>query len=484
MATAFQLKGLFEKRGKLKAELERLHGTIGREEREMTADEKAQFEKIKTEWVALGEQIQKVQAELAAFETLLAGNPDNNPATTDPPADPSSDPAMQSNSRRTPGREDRSHNPRGGDGASATDGYSHLFSQRAQDLKLARQAWARSQYEIPLTQRHVEACQRLRFNPNAKTLELRLGPPQDRAKRMQERALTVTTSGGGYLIAEDYSFELEQKLVDFSGVRGICREMVTDTGADLPYPTEDDTGNTGELLAINTEVAYADPSFASVTFGAYKFSSKGILVPYELMQDAAFDVDSMVFGEVGTRIGRIQATYFATGSGSSQPHGIVTASSLGVTSANATSFTADELTRLAHSVDPAYRTDPSCGYMMKDDVLAYALTLKDSAGRPLLRESYAVGSGTNGNRSGLTLNGFPVYVNQAMTGLTSNLPVSATKHVLFGAMSKFIVRDAGTVRVSRLDERWAEKDQVGFIGFLRSDSRCVNTSAIKHLLQA
>ena len=40
------------------------------------------------------------------------------------------------------------------------------------------------------------------------------------------------------------------------------------------------------------------------------------------------------------------------------------------------------------------------------------------------------------------------------------------------------------MRLRRLDERYAEKDQVGFIGFLRTDARCVNTSAIKYMVQA
>lgn len=463
MSKAFQLKAKREERAKIKAELEKLGDVLKKEGRAMGADEKAAFDKLKADWVAVNDSIRTVEADISDIDALV------NAAPADAPADP---PAQNSN--RHPGREDRDTDPR----------RPHDFAAQARDVKLARQAWARRQYGLPLTRAHKAACERVGINPRAKELVIRLGDPATRADRFQKRALTVTTSGGGYLIAQDYSYELEQKLVDFSNVRGVCRELQTEDGSDLPWPTEDDTGNVGELLAINTDVAYADPVFASVTFGAYKFSSKGVIVPNELMQDAAFDVDSLVMGEIGTRIGRVQSTYFTTGSGVSQPKGIVTCASAGLTTAAATAFTADELTKLAHSVDPAYRQDPSCGYMMKDDVLAYALMLKDSSGRPLLRESYAQGAGTSGHQSNLTLNGFPVHVNQAMTGLTANVPVTATKHVLFGAFSKFVVRDAGAVRLRRLDERWAEKDQVGFIGFLRSDSNSVNTSAIKYMAQA
>jgi HK97 family phage major capsid protein len=472
MLKTFKLKELREKRGKIREELSKLGDALRKESRAMTSDEKSAFDKLKADFSALTTQIQTVEADISAIDQMLTndGEPGDGGDGGDPAADGGANSAGRGNvnHRRQPA----------GDGAD--------LARQERDVRLARQAWARRQWGIPLTKEHAEACKRTGLNPRAKELVVRLGNPATRAERLREkRALTVTTSGGGYLIAQDYSHELESKLVDFSNVRGVCREIQTQNGADLPWPTEDDTGNTGELLAINTATATnADPSFASITFGAYKFSSKGILVPNELIQDADFDVDSLVFGEAGTRIGRVQSTYFTTGTGTSQPKGIVTCASAGITTAVAAAFTADELTRLAHSVDPAYRKAPSCGYMMKDDVLAYALMLKDSNGRPLLRESYAQGAGTNGTGSNLTCNGFPVYVNQAMTGLTANVPVTATKHVLFGDFKKFIVRDAGAVRLRRLEERYAEADQVAFIAFLRSDSNCVNTAAIKYMVQA
>jgi HK97 family phage major capsid protein len=474
MATASQQyrnKALREERGQIKAALEALGTKLRNENRAMSAEEKGQFDKLKASFSTVSESIRASEADMAALDQLVNAEypePEGDAAPADAP------PAEGMNSKRVPGREDRNGGPRGINP-----------EQRAEDVRLARQAWARSQSKIPLTREHKAACERLGFNPKRKELDIRLGNPRDRKQRWQQRALTVTTSGGGYLIAEDYSYELEVALVDFSGVRGICREVQTEDGSDLPWPTETDTGNTGELLAINTATATnADPTFSSVTFGAYKYSSKAILVPNELIQDAAFDVDSLIFEMCGTRIGRAQGAAFTTGTGTNQPKGVVTCASAGLTTAAAAAFTADELTRLAHTVDPAYRKGASVGYMMKDDVLAYCLLLKDANGNPLLRERFNQGGGTDGNRSSLVINGFPVFVNQNMTGLTSNVPVTATKHVLFGDFSKFIVRDAGSVRMKRLEERYAIEDQVAFVGFLRSDSNCVNTAAIKYMLQA
>jgi HK97 family phage major capsid protein len=473
MATASQQyrnKALREERGQIKAALEALGTKLRNENRAMSAEEKGQFDKLKASFSSVSESIRASEADMAALDQLVNAEYPEPEGDAAPAGDP---PAEGMNSKRVPGREDRDGRPRGGD------------SQRAQDIAVAHRAWARAQGRIPLTRSEVETCKRVGINPRAKELEFRLGNPKTRAERFEKRALTVTTTGGGYLIAEDYSYELEKKLVDFSAVRGICREVQTADGSDLPWPTEDDTSNEGELLAINTATATnADPTFASVTFGAYKISSKAILVPNELMQDAAFDVDSLIFEMVGTRIGRKQASYFTTGTGTNEPKGVVTCAAAGITTAAAAAFTGDELTRLAHSVDPAYRQGPNVGYMMKDDVLCYALLLKDANGRPLLREGYNRGAGTSANRSNLILNDWPVFVNQKMTGLTSNVPVTATKHVLFGDFSKFIIRDAGSVRLKRLEERYAIEDQVAFVGFLRSDSNCVNTAAIKYMLQA
>jgi hypothetical protein len=55
------------------------------------------------------------------------------------------------------------------------------------------------------------------------------------------------------------------------------------------------------------------------------------------------------------RIGRGTNQHFTTGTGSSQPQGIVTGATTGVTAAGVAAITADELIDLVHSVDPAYR---------------------------------------------------------------------------------------------------------------------------------
>lgn len=460
----FEVKALREKRGKIRVDIEAIGTAMKAESRAMTPEEKSAFDKLKTDFAAVSETIRMAEASIKEIDDLLGGAGGGGEGDA-PVADPAADGGANS-----AGRGGVDHRQKPQDQARASN-----------DKRLAFRAWLRGQHGVRPTADEAAACKRTGLNPKAKAWDIRLGDPSTRANRgiqTQKRALTVTTTAGGYLIKQDFSDMLEETLVSYSNVRGIADELQTETGAPLPYPTENDTTNTGELLSINTEVAYADPAFASVTFAAYKFSSKGVIVPWELIQDSEFDIDSMVSKEIGIRIGRIEGSYFTTGTGTNEPKGVVTCAAAGITTASATAFTADELTRLMFSVDRAYRDSPKVGYMMKDDVIGYCALLKDSNGRPLLRE------GHDSSPTDFVINAKPVYANQFMTGLTSAIPVTATKHVLFGDFSKFKIRDAGPVRLKRLDERWAEKDQVGFIAFHRSDSNCVNTAAIKYLLQA
>lgn len=464
----FQMKGLREKRGGIKAKLEALGQKLRTEQRAMTPEEQSAFDALKADFVAVSEGIRAAEKDMAALDSLLSadhgGGEEEAPA--DAPADPSAEGGANSLGRGRVNRRIKSE--RAGDGASA--------ARNAVDRSIAFRAWARAQYGRPITDEQRAACRRAGINPRSKHFEFRIGGPNSILKRAQ----SLTAASGGYTVAEDFSGELESALVDYSNVRGVCDEFTTATGADMPWPTEDDTSNTGEQLGEGVETAFADTTFSSVTFGAFKFSSKGILVSHELLNDSFFNLEQFLGQQIGHRIGRIQGQRFTTGTGTGQPKGIVACASAGVTAAGATAITAPELTRLAFSVDRAYRQGPKVGYMMHDSILAYCMTLVDTTGKPLFRETFRDGV------SMLVMNGFPVYTNQFMQSATTatGLPVTATKSVLFGDFSKFKIRDVGTVRVRRLDERYATSDELGFIGFMRSDSDCINANAIKYLLQA
>jgi HK97 family phage major capsid protein len=60
------------------------------------------------------------------------------------------------------------------------------------------------------------------------------------------------------------------------------------------------------------------------------------------------------------------------------------------------------------------------------------------------------------------------------------------KSVLFGDFSKFVIRDVRGFTLVRLDERYADYHQVGFLAFLRTDSDLLDagTHPIKHYVNS
>lgn len=287
--------------------------------------------------------------------------------------------------------------------------------------------------------------------------------------------LTTVAGEGGYTIAEDFSGALERSLLAFGGMRQVATIRRTSTGAALPWPTMNDVSNKGAILNEATTIGTSvDPTIGVVTFGAFKYSSKPILISSELLQDSAFDLAAEIGTMLGTRIGRIQNDHFTTGTGTTLPLGAVVASGEGVAAASQTAFTANEVIDLVHSLDPAYRTNAQ--FMMHDTILAALRKLTFAIGADQVGYVWQ-GGFQNGVPDRIL--GYPYTINQSMTGTQA----TAAKIMLFGDFSKYVIRDVADVRLVRMDERYADLDQVAFVAFMRSDGQLLDagTDPIKHL---
>lgn len=283
---------------------------------------------------------------------------------------------------------------------------------------------------------------------------------------------TGTNSSGKYLIQDAVAKPLERALKYYSDLRSIATVKRTSGDGDYPININDDTSNKGVLIAENTVVDNQALSFSQAKMKAYKFSSKAILVPTELIEDQSTDLASYVAQTLGERISRALNDYHTTGTGSSQPSGIVTGASAGKTAAADDVFTWQELcVDLVHSVDRAYRTN--CGFMMNDLVLATVKKFVDTTGRPIYLPSLVAGQPD-------TINGYPVYVNNSMASAVAADAVVA----LFGDFSHFCIRDVRDIRVNVLDQLFAHYDQIAYLGWYRGDSLVTNSRAIKKLTMA
>lgn len=278
-------------------------------------------------------------------------------------------------------------------------------------------------------------------------------------------------SGGAYTVPDEAMRPIMEALKLFGGMRAVATTVPTATGADLPIPTDNDTSVSGEIITENSAHNDGDITFGQVVLQSFLYSSKIVKVSRQLLQDSSVDLNAYIGRKLGQRIGRIQNLHFTTGDGSSKPRGVVTASTLGKTAAGAAAITYDELVDLMHSVDPAYQ--PNARWMMNFTTLGLVRKLKDSSNMPVWAPM------ANGMPD--TILGRPYQINQDMPAATTGL-----KSVLYGDFSNYHIRDAGNVILLRLEERYADALQVGFLAFLRSDGDLVDagTNPVKHLIQA
>jgi HK97 family phage major capsid protein len=292
------------------------------------------------------------------------------------------------------------------------------------------------------------------------------------------RAQSVgTTTAGGFLVPEGFSYELDVALKAYGGVRSVARVIPTSTGNDIPFPNMNDTGNAGRLLTENTQITETAIVFGSTTLKSYMFSSDLVLVSAQLMQDSAINVEQIIAEIFAERIGRITNTYYTTGTGTNEPMGVVTAAATtGVSNAAAAAISFDDIINLKYGLDPAYRNKAT--FMLNDSTekAIVKLSIGTDYDQPLWQASYREGQPD-------TILGHKYVVNQAMASIGAS-----AKSMLFGDFSKYIVRDVSGVLFNRMAERYADYFQVGFVMGKRESGHYIGVSgaqaAIKVLQHA
>lgn len=300
-----------------------------------------------------------------------------------------------------------------------------------------------------------------------------LSPEQRQAMQARQnpdiRAAMSTTTGteGGYTVAPEFSRSLLAAMKQMGGVRQVASVIQTSTGAQMLFPTADATSEEGEIVGQNATVSVGETTFGQASLDVYKYSSKSIALPFELLQDSAFDIEAYIKELLALRLQRIQNRHQTVGTGVGQPRGIATAAPVGKIGATGqtTTLTYDDLVDLEHSVDPIYRN--GARLMLHDDALKMLRKIKDSQGRPIFVPGYEMG---NPGGAPDRLLGREIVINQNMPA-----PGASAKSVLFGQFSKYLIRDVMDVTLFRMtDSAYTLKGQVGFVAFCRSGANLLD----------
>lgn len=294
--------------------------------------------------------------------------------------------------------------------------------------------------------------------------------------RPQGAMSTTTNSEGGFTVATEYDRGLEQAMKAWSGMLEVASIFRTSSGADLPFATTDATSEIGEIVGQNSPATPGDTTFGSTILSVFKYSSKKIALPWELLQDTFLDIEAYIQELLAMRLGRIQNTHFTLGTGTGQPRGIVPAAALGKTGTTGQTGTAtyDDLVDLEHSINRAYRSSPGFGFMMADSSLKVVRKIKDSQGRPIFVPGYEAGN--PGGAPDRLLNR-PVTINDDVAAMAAN-----AKSILCGDFRKYKVRRVMDLTMFRMtDSAFTLNGQVGFVAFQRTGGNLIDAGgAVKY----
>ena len=250
----------------------------------------------------------------------------------------------------------------------------------------------------------------------------------------------------------------------------VGQRINTASGEDITIPTLT-AYSTATLKAAGSALAESEPTYSSITLGAYKY---GLLIPVanELITDAGFDISSHLAEQAGNGLGFAVNSALTTGDGSDKPRGVVTAAGSGVTGGTGVTggFTADNLIDLQYSLDGAARRLPGVAYMAAGATIGAMRKLKDDAGNYL----YQVNVGQPDSFAG-----YSVVENPAMGAIGT-----ASKSVLFGHMPSFKVRVAGGIQVATSTDYAFNTDTTTFRVMMRVDGDLTHASHIKYFAGA
>lgn len=350
----------------------------------------------------------------------------------------------------------------------------------------AVQGWMRSRSSegLELTARQKHAMTMMKWQPGARYIDIpRMKTEQVLAMARgrldmfgREQRMTTVDNVGGELIPQGFVPSIEMALLATSRLREWATILQTATGNPLPWPIIDDTSNTAETPAEGASITPTDVVTDEVVFGAQGYKDI-VKVSMELMQDTPFNMTSVIGEILGKRIGRSQNTDFTTGSGSGKvPKGIITAATSAFTSTSKTALVNDEIRKMPYQVDPEYQQGSKVAWMMHNFFVQEVRLIKEATTNRYMWDDGHITAGQPP-----TLMGYPVLVNQGM----ASAHASGAKIIAFGDLSKYLIRDAGPIRIIHLVERYADEANEAFLALMRSDGDLLDagTKPVKFITQ-
>jgi HK97 family phage major capsid protein len=351
--------------------------------------------------------------------------------------------------------------------------------------------------DVKLERREGESNQQFRDRERRSTPEYRAAwnawlVRGDQALRGRHaRAISADSDiVGGYLIApQEFTSQLIKFVDNLVYIRQKATKYTVNAAQSLGAPSLDadpaDSDWTSELATGNEDTSFA--------FGKRELTphplAKRLKVSKKLMRLAsisgtfsAFDSasvgtgpESLVRSRLGYKFGVTEEKAFYTGNGAQQPLGLFTASTRGISTGrdvqtgSTTTFTADAFFTAKWTLKSQYLTRSE--WYFNRTAMPKIQTLKDGFGQYIWQPGLQMGEPDK--LLGLRVNVSEYVPNTFTTGLYVGL---------LGDMSFYWIADSEQMEIQRLEELYAEANQLGFIARRELDAMPVLEEAFVRLI--
>lgn len=274
-------------------------------------------------------------------------------------------------------------------------------------------------------------------------------------RELFEKRAGITGLSAGVIVPETLASSIEIALKAYGGMFEAGSILSTSKGGDLIMPTVNNTSAKATVVAEYQQSTKSAPSFGSETLKAYTYRTPIVPVSLELLQDSAFDLESLLSSLLSESFGRGINEDLTIGSGTGKPKGIVNWATASDAKPAAAAITLDDIIDLIKGVDSSYAQRGR--FMFNRNTLYSLVKIKDTTGRYIWQEGAKDGTPP-------TLFGKSYILNDDIEDIGAG-----KSSMLFGDLSKYKIRMVKSFRMIRLNELLAEYLSIGLFGFARVD---------------
>ncbi|WP_446325742.1 phage major capsid protein [Blastomonas sp. CACIA14H2] len=289
----------------------------------------------------------------------------------------------------------------------------------------------------------------------------------------------ATGPDGGFAVPREIDALIARTLADISPIRSIAQVVQTGTAGYRKLVT---TGGTpsGWVSETAARPETDTPSFAEIAPPSGELYANPA-ASQAMLDDAAFDVEGWLAGEIAEEFARAEGAAFVGGSGTNRPRGFLTGTptpqddaarafgtlqyvASGADGSFASSAPENRLIDLVHALRPAYRQGAS--FVMNSSTLARIRKMKSDDGAFLWQPSLAAGQPA-------TLLGYPVVEAEDMPDIAAN-----SLSIAFGNFrAGYLIAERSATTILR--DPFTNKPFVHFYATKRIGGQVMNSEAIK-----